>query len=73
MAKKKLNMLGEYSHMSAHLNSSPRRKKLRQTLQLAGTMQNIEELTAQKKEVKGPSEIFSWNYRLDRKAAQGPP
>jgi hypothetical protein len=24
MAKGKLNMLGEYNHMSAHLNSSPR-------------------------------------------------
>jgi hypothetical protein len=44
--------------MSAHLNSSPRRKKLRQALQLAGTMQSIEELTAQEKEVKEPTEIF---------------
>jgi hypothetical protein len=37
MAKRKLNMLGEYNHMSAHLNSSPRRKKLYQALQLANT------------------------------------
>ena len=59
MAKRKLNMLGEHNHMSAHLNSSPRRKKLRQALQLAGTMQSIEELTAQEKEVKEPTEIFS--------------
>jgi hypothetical protein len=35
--------------MSAHLNSSPRRKKLRQALQLADTTQSIEKLTAQKK------------------------
>jgi Ca2+-binding EF-hand superfamily protein len=63
MAKKKLNMLGEYSHMSAHLNSSPRRKKLRQALQLADTDTTqsipVEELTAQEKEVKEPTEIFS--------------
>jgi hypothetical protein len=49
MAKRKLNMLGEHNHMSAHLNSSPRHKKLRQALQLPGTMQIIEELTAQEK------------------------
>jgi hypothetical protein len=42
-------MFGEYNHMSAHLNSSPRRKKLRQALRLAGTIQGIEELTAQEK------------------------
>ena len=59
MAKRKLNMLGEYNHMSAHLNSSPRRKKLRQALQLADTIQSTEELTAQEKEVKEPTEIFS--------------
>jgi hypothetical protein len=59
MAKRKLNMLGEYHHMSAHLNSSPRRKKLRQALQLADTIQSIKELTAQEKEVRGPTEIFS--------------
>jgi hypothetical protein len=59
MAKRRLNVLGEYSHMSAHLNSSPRRKKLRQALQLADTIQSTEELTAQEKEVKEPTEIFS--------------
>jgi hypothetical protein len=59
MAKRKLNTLVEYNHMSAHLNSSPRRKKLRQALQLADTTQSIEELTAQEKEVKEPTEIFS--------------
>jgi hypothetical protein len=59
MAKRKLNTSGEYNHMSAHLNSSPHRKKFRQALQLADTMQGIEELTAQEKEVKEPTEIFS--------------
>ena len=49
----------QINHVSAHLNSSPRRKKLRQALQLAGTIQSTEELTAQEKEVKEPTEIFS--------------
>jgi hypothetical protein len=40
MAKRKLSMLGEHNHMSAHLKSSPRHKKLRQALQLAETMQS---------------------------------
>jgi hypothetical protein len=39
--------------MSAHLNSSPRRKKLRQALQLADTTQSTEELTAQEKKSEG--------------------
>ena len=49
----KENLTGEYNHMGAHLNSSPRRKKLRQALQLADTMQSIEELTAQEKKREG--------------------
>jgi hypothetical protein len=66
MAKRKLNMPGEYSHMSAHLNSSPRRKKLRQALQLAETTQSTEELTAQEKEVKEPTEITAWTGKLPK-------
>jgi hypothetical protein len=66
MAKNKLNILGEYKHMSAHLNSSPRCKKLRQALQLSGAMQSTEEITAQEKEVKEPTEISAWTGKLPK-------
>jgi hypothetical protein len=54
--------------MSAHLNSPPRRKKLRQALQLAGAMamQSTEEITAQEKEVKESTEIAAWTGKLPK-------
>jgi hypothetical protein len=63
---KKIDILGEYNHMSAHLNSSPRRKMLCQALQLADTTQSTEELTAQEKEVKESTEIAAWTGKVPK-------